>query len=66
MTSKCNLVDIQDIRIDPAARLEEKAISFIQQIKDPYHFRFGKYEVEVAFVGNERLEDKLISYLSNK
>ena len=66
MTSKCNLVDIQDVRIDPAATLEEKAISFIQQIKDPYHFRFGKYEVEVAFVGNERLEDKLISYLSNK
>ncbi len=66
MTSKCNLVDIQDIKIDQAATLEEKAISFIQQIKDPYHFRFGKYEVEVAFVGNERLEDKLINYLSNK
>jgi len=66
MTNKWNLVDIQDVRIDPAATLEEKAISFIQQIKDPYHFRFGKYEVEVAFVGNERLEDKLISYLSNK
>ena len=66
MTSKCNLVDIQDIKIDTTATLEEKAISFIQQIKDPYHFRFGKYEVEVAFVGNERLEDKLINYLSNK
>lgn len=66
MTSKCNLVDIQNIKIDQAATLEEKAISFIQQIKDPYHFRFGKYEVEVAFVGSERLEDKLINYLSNK
>ena len=66
MTSKCNLVDIQDVKIDTTATLEEKAISFIQQIKDPYHFRFGKYEVDVAFVGNERLEDKLINYLSNK
>jgi hypothetical protein len=61
------LIDIRDVRmIDTRQPLEQRALSFIRQIKNPYHFRYGKYEVMVDFVGEERLEDKLISYLSKK
>ena len=61
-----NLVDIQSVEFNPLASLEEKAISFIEQIKDPYHYKYGKYEVTISFVGSARLEDKLVNYLSNK
>lgn len=60
------LIDIRDIRINTHQPLEERARSFSRQIKNPYHFRYGKYEVMVDFVGEERLEDKLVSYLSKK
>ena len=60
------LIDIRSVKIYPCQPLEERARSFSRQIKNPYHFRYGKYEVMVDFVGEERLEDKLISYLSKK
>ena len=60
------LIDIRDVRINPQQPLEQRARSFSRQIKNPYHYMYGKYEVMVDFVGEERLEDKLISYLSKK
>lgn len=60
------LIDIRDVKVNTRLPLEERARSFSHQIKNPYHFRYGKYEVMVDFVGEERLEDKLISYLSKK
>lgn len=60
------LIDIRNVRINPREPLTERARSFARQIKNPYHFRYGKYEVSIGFVGEERLEDKLISYLSKK
>ncbi len=60
------LIDIRDVRINPQQPLEQRARSFSRQIKNPYHYKYGKYEVMVDFVGEERLEDKLISYLSKK
>ena len=61
-----NLVDIQSVEFNPLASLEEKAISFIEQIKDPYHFSYDKYEVEISFIGHDKLEDKLVNCLSSK
>ena len=61
-----HLVDIQDVKVNPMGTLEEKARSFLGQIQNPYRFRYGKYEVTIDFVGDERLEDKLIGYLSKK
>lgn len=66
MTTECSLIDIRDVQFNPHNTLEERAINFIKQIKNPYHFKYGKYEVVVEFIGDEKLEDKLISYLSNK
>lgn len=60
------LIDIRNVRINPHEPLAERARSFTRQIKNPYHFKYGKYEVRVDFVGEERLEDKLISFLSKK
>lgn len=60
------LVDIRDVKINPLNTLEEKAKSFTLQIRNPYHFRYDKYEIEIDFVGEERLEDKLIRCLSKR
>ena len=60
------LIDIRSVIINPFQPLEQRARSFSRQIKNPYHYKYGKYEVMVDFVGEERLEDKLISYLSKK
>ena len=60
------LIDIRSVKINPCQPLEERARSFSRQIKNPYHFRYDKYEVRINFVGEEKLEDKLISYLSKK
>ena len=60
------LIDIRNVRINPREPLAERARSFASQIKNPYHFRYGKYEVRVDFVGEERLEEKLVNYLSKK
>lgn len=64
MTS--GLIDIREVRIDTRQPLEQRARSFSSQIGNPHHFRYGKYEVMVDFVGKERLEDKLIRCLSKK
>lgn len=61
-----SLIDIQNVQIETHGTLEDKARSYIAQIRNPYHYRYGKYEVEIDFVGNKRLEDKLISLLSKK
>ena len=58
------LIDIQTIRIENRSTVEERSRSFITQIRNPYHYRYGKYEVRIDFTGSERLEDKVVSLLS--
>ena len=60
------LVDIRDVNINIGDTLNERALSFTNQIKDPYNFRYGKYKVSVGFVGTQKLEDKIISLISKK
>ena len=59
-------MDIRDVRIDRAKTIDEKASSFVEQIRNPYHFLFGDTEVTLEFVGTESLEKKIINYLSKK
>ena len=44
-----DLVDIQDVTIDTNLPKEERAASFVQQIRNPYCFKCGKMIVKVSF-----------------
>lgn len=43
------LVDIRDIHIDKNMPKQERISEFVRQIKDPYHFRCGKFTVTASF-----------------
>ena len=59
-----NLVDINDIRIDASLPIAEKRKQYLEQIKDPYHFKCGNITVHVGFAGNGiSLKDRLQQYL---
>lgn len=48
------LVDLRDVKIDPSLPAEERMISFIKQIKNPYRYRVGDIIVNVGFLDNGR------------
>jgi len=59
-TANTKLVDIRDVSVDKRLPKQERIIEYIRQIKDPYHFRCGKFTVTVKFAENGvTLEDCL-------
>ena len=44
-----DLVDIRDVCVDKDLRKQERINEFVRQIKDPYHFRCGKFVVTARF-----------------
>ena len=44
-----DLVDLETVHIDQSLPQEEKIRSYVEQIKNPYHFRVGKKEVRVSY-----------------
>lgn len=57
------LKDISQINIDMAQPLEKRQKQFIKQIKNPYKFTCNGVVVEVEFVGDSSMEDKIINNL---
>jgi len=43
------LVDIQDVSVDKDLPREKRIAEFVRQIKDPYHFKCGKFTVRVQY-----------------
>ncbi len=43
------LVDIRDVKIDRALPVEDRIISYVQQIKNPYMFKVGDIVVKVSY-----------------
>ena len=43
------LVDIRDVYVDKALPKTERVTEFVRQIKDPHHFRCGKFTVTARF-----------------
>ena len=43
------LVDIRDVKIDRTLPVEERVISYVQQIKNPYMFKVGNTVVRVSY-----------------
>lgn len=60
------LVDIRDITIDTTLPKLEKMKSYIEQIKNPYCYKYGKLVVKVKYSDNGvTLEDKLKMHLKS-
>ena len=54
------LVDINDVSVDKSLPKQERIAEYVRQIKDPYHFRCGKFTVTAIFAENGvTLEDCL-------
>lgn len=59
-----NLADIQNVSVDPNLSREERIAEFVRQIKNPYHFKCGKFTVQARFSEDgASLEDCLQSIL---
>ena len=59
-----DLADIRDVKIDTSLPKEERMISFLKQIKNPYLYRCGETIVRVSFADNGvTLEECLKQYL---
>ena len=46
------LVDIRDVSVDQSLTREERIAEFLRQIKNPCHFRCGKFIVRAQFAEN--------------
>lgn len=59
------LVDLSTVQIDTALPAEEKIVSFLRQIKNPYCFRVGPTTVHVAFENTDKtLTDRFTDMLN--
>jgi hypothetical protein len=60
MKEYADLVDIRDVSIDKTLSKQERIAEYVRQIKDPYHFKCGKFTVTARFAENGiSLEDCL-------
>lgn len=63
---RSQLVDIRDVQIDMSLPIGERIKSYLEQIKNPYHFLYGNCAVHVRFEENGKpLSDKLKSYFTS-
>lgn len=60
------LVDIRDIKVNQHLRQPERILRYIEEVKNPYCFRYGDYTVKVSFTeSGKTLNDCLKLYLEN-
>lgn len=61
------LVDINDVVINPALDKDKRVQSFVQQIKNPLCYKCGNYVVKISFSDNEErtIEDCFEDYLKS-
>lgn len=43
------LVDIQDVHVDPSLPREQRIAEYVRQIKNPYCFRCGNFVIHARF-----------------
>lgn len=53
LSTNDTLVDIRDVKINPDLPIEEKIKSFVEQVRNPYHFRVGKVKVRVSYADTD-------------
>lgn len=61
-----SLVDIQTIQVDTSLPKNERILSFLENIKNPYCFKCGQMVVKVKFdEGSMTLQDRMIHYFQS-
>ena len=59
--------DIKDLKIDASLGKEERILSYLEQMENPYEYQDGDTRVRIRFSDTEKtLTDQLISYISEK
>ena len=59
-TNNAALVDIRDVSVNKNLPKRERIAEYLRQIKDPYHFKCGKFTVTARFADSgPTLEDCL-------
>lgn len=59
--------DIKDLKIDASLGKEERILSYLEQMENPYEYHDGNTRVRIRFSDTEKtLTDQLISYASEK
>lgn len=51
-----DFVNLQDVMIDVTLPLEERVHSFVDQVKDIYHYRVGDVMITSVFIGDENIQ----------
>lgn len=49
-----SLVDIREVEIDRTLPLEERILSYVEQIKNPYMFKVGNTIVRVSYAETQK------------
>ena len=58
------LADISNVKVDTNLPREERIAEFVRQIKNPYHYKCGKFTVRARFAENgAKFEDCLAGIL---
>ena len=57
------LVDLRSIKIDSSAPLQDRVISFVEQVHNPYLFKVGDITVKVNYGVGKQLSEALVSLL---
>ena len=61
------LRDIRDVQVHADLPKKERILDFIQQIGNPYCYRYGKYVVKISFTDTDvTLEQRMLSYIRSK
>jgi hypothetical protein len=47
-----NLIDIKDVMVDKNLSKDERITEYIRQIRNPFHFKCGKFTVRARFAEN--------------
>ena len=59
-----SLVDIRDVRIDRSLPVEERMRSYVEQIKNPYMFKYGTTIVRVSYANTtQTIDDNFLNLL---
>lgn len=59
--------DIKDLKIDASLGKEERILSYLEQMENPYEYQDGDTRVRIRFSDTEKtLTDQLISYAFRK
>lgn len=61
---RSTLRDIRDVEVDIKLPEKERLTDYVQQIGNPYCYRYGKYTVKISFSDTDAtLEDRIRAYL---